>query len=296
MGPLVSVIIPIYNSIQYIKECVDSVVDQSYKDLEIILIDDGSSDGSLEFIKNNYSDNKRVKILTHTNNVNKGVTETRRLGIDNSEGEFLAFLDADDLFEKDKIDLQVKILLENKDVVLVHSRVNFIKDLQEEDFFNDFSIGEKDLIYTVDLNKFLIQNHICNSTVMVRKKDFYKIKFTSNHAFQYEDWIQWILLSESGKFYYQHKRLANYRYHQTSSTASIVKNYRLAFYADFEKNLILEKVFRGKKNHKLILSILYSSVDNIYDNLFNKKSNLYKFYFYAFIKSTGKRFFSKFKV
>ena len=185
MNQLVSVIIPVYNSMNYIKECVDSVVNQTYKNVEIILIDDGSSDGSYEYILKHYSNLSNIKIITHENRQNKGVTETRRLGVKNANGEYLAFLDSDDIFELDKIDLQVQIMLNNQDVVLTHSKIKFFSEISEDNFFYDFSFGEADQKYDINLKEFINVNHICNSTVMVRKDFFVKVKFTNNHAFQY---------------------------------------------------------------------------------------------------------------
>ena len=270
MNPIVSVIIPIYNSLQYIKECVDSVVSQSYKDLEIILIDDGSFDGSYEFILNNYSLIKNIKILTHINRQNKGVVESRRLGVKNAQGEYLVFLDSDDVFEFDKIENQVKIILNNPDVVLVHSKIKFINELKYDSFYYDFSFGEIDLKYELNLKEFINVNHICNSTVMVRKDLFLKIKFTSNLAFQYEDWIQWTMLADFGKFYYMNNPTCKYRYHTGSSTAILNRNGKTSLYANFEKNIILEEAFRGKTQHTLVLDGLQKSLNDIYQNLFYK--------------------------
>lgn len=269
--PLVSVIIPIYNSVHFIKECVDSVINQTYQNTEIILIDDGSIDGSYEFINKNYSDLANVKILSHLNRQNRGVTETRRLGIKNACGEFLAFLDADDFFHMYKIENQIKLMIENPDVVLVHSKITFINVHPNDNRYFDFSFGSSDKKYNIDIGEFIDVNHICNSTVLVRKDIFLKVAFTSNHAFQYEDWIQWVLLAEYGKYYYMNISTCNYRYHPNSNTAVHNKNGKTNLYANFEKNIILEEAFRGHQKHALILNRLQISLDEIYNNLFYKK-------------------------
>ena len=91
--PLISVIVPIYNVAKYLPRCVDSICNQTYQNLEIILVDDGSTDNSLE-ICNQYADeDKRIRVLHQEN---KGVSSARNLGLDNVTGEFVTFVDADD--------------------------------------------------------------------------------------------------------------------------------------------------------------------------------------------------------
>lgn len=98
----VSVIVPIYNASKTIKRCVDSILKQTYKDIEIILLDDGSKDDSLSVITTLYERESSVKIL-HNNN--KGVSYTRNIGIQISRGEWIMFVDADDYLEPIAIEL-----------------------------------------------------------------------------------------------------------------------------------------------------------------------------------------------
>ena len=105
MYPLVSVIIPTYNSGIYLKEAVESALDQDYPNLEIIVIDDGSTDESLDLL-NPYLN--RVHIV---NSENYGAASARNLGIITSSGEYLAFLDSDDKWIANKISLQMKLML-----------------------------------------------------------------------------------------------------------------------------------------------------------------------------------------
>ena len=95
-NPLVSVIIPVYNVESYLKECLDSVVNQSYKNLEIILVDDGSNDGSGAICDDYASGDERIKVIHKKNG---GVSEARNLGIKESRGEYITFVDADDFID-----------------------------------------------------------------------------------------------------------------------------------------------------------------------------------------------------
>jgi len=107
---LVSVIIPVYNSEKYVSESIRSVLSQTYTDYEIIIVNDGSTDDSTSIIKGFGS---RVKVLEQPN---LGAAAARNLGVKRSEGEFLAFLDSDDLWVEQKLEWQVSSLLEEPDI------------------------------------------------------------------------------------------------------------------------------------------------------------------------------------
>ena len=96
---LISVIINVYNGEKFIKKCLDSVVNQTYKDLEIIIVNDGSTDNTLKICES-YND-KRIKIIT---TINLGLSMSRNIGIDNAQGEYLYFIDVDDFIELDTIE------------------------------------------------------------------------------------------------------------------------------------------------------------------------------------------------
>ncbi|MCD0473687.1 glycosyltransferase [Flavobacterium sp. EDS] len=125
MTPLVTVIIPTYNRKEYLETAIQSVVDQSYKNIEIIVIDDGSTDNYAVSICDKFSN------CTYFYKENGGLSSARNYGINLSEGEFIAFLDDDDFWESSKIEKQVKILLENHSVDCVHSSVAVVNEKGE---------------------------------------------------------------------------------------------------------------------------------------------------------------------
>lgn len=118
--PLVSVIIPFYNAETYLEETIKSVVNQSYANWELILADDGSSDGSTSIAKE-YANKHSNKIIyvEHEGHVNKTAPPTRNLGIANARGELIAFLDADDLWLPRYLEQQVKTLSANPQAAMV---------------------------------------------------------------------------------------------------------------------------------------------------------------------------------
>lgn len=96
LNPLISVIVPIYNSENCLEDCLNSIISQTYKNLEIILIDDGSVDKSFQICKNYAKNDKRIKLLSKNNT---GVSDTRNVGIKSATGKYICFIDSDDTIE-----------------------------------------------------------------------------------------------------------------------------------------------------------------------------------------------------
>ena len=96
----ISVIIPIYNSEKYLRECLDSVLSQTLTEIEVICINDGSVDGSLDILKENAEKDKRIVVL---DKANEGVAVARNIGINKANGEFVCFMDSDDLYPTDDV-------------------------------------------------------------------------------------------------------------------------------------------------------------------------------------------------
>ena len=97
--PKVSVIIPVYNTEKYLRRCFDSVVNQTLSDIEIICINDCSTDNSLEILQEYASKDKRIKLIDFK--VNKGAAIARNIGIDAATGEYIGFVDSDDFVDLD---------------------------------------------------------------------------------------------------------------------------------------------------------------------------------------------------
>lgn len=111
MDELVSIIMPAYNSERYIKETIESVLKQTYKNFELIIVDDNSSDNTYEVIDKFSKIDNRIKKFKLSNNF--GAAKARNLALKNSKGRFIAYLDADDIWYDEKIEKQVKFMLDN---------------------------------------------------------------------------------------------------------------------------------------------------------------------------------------
>lgn len=112
MKDLVSIITPSYNSSNFIEETINSVLNQTYENWEMIIVDDCSTDNSVEIINEYLEKDNRIKLLV--NEKNKGAAETRNEALKIAKGRFIAFLDSDDLWNCNKLEKQIQFMIENK--------------------------------------------------------------------------------------------------------------------------------------------------------------------------------------
>lgn len=310
---LVSIIMPAYNAEKHIDASINSVLNQTYTNWELIIIDDGSTDETLKIIEK-YKNRNNVFVLQHEGGVNLGVSKSRSLGTRFAKGEYIAFLDADDVFFPNKLENQIQIFQNFKDVILIHSRVEIVKNFDSE-FANDFFLDENDRFYNLlEEKNWLIDNRICNSSVLLKSSTLKNIDFGLPQLFQYEDWLLWCLIAGKGLFYYQSEPQIQYRIHPTSATSAILKNKLISPYSKIEfliSFFILNKsndfnyIIVNKINESLIdLSRIYSNNDvenvnrftltlkHLKKNMVNNESNNIKVNFYT--SEIIKKIFSKF--
>lgn len=134
---MVSVIIPVYNAEKYIQQCICSILNQSYSDLEIILVDDGSYDSSASIYQELAKEDTRIKYYYQSNN---GVTSARRKGVELSSGEYVAFVDADDTIETDFLKILVDKITNGFDMVI--SGTSFEGEIDGDTFVSDILEGK----------------------------------------------------------------------------------------------------------------------------------------------------------
>jgi glycosyltransferase involved in cell wall biosynthesis len=209
----VAVVIPCYNSSKYIRKTLDSVLNQNYKDLEIVAIDDGSTDETRRILGSYLP---KIRILSHPNNANLGQAASLNLGINETKSYLIAFLDSDDLWYPGKVKDQVKIFEKHTDVGLVYT--------------NGYVIDEKDnALYKIFPEKFLEKNVLGEillkcyiktpSSVMVKAEIIEKSGlFRENlHSTDHDMWIR---MSEITKFYYIPDILIGYRKHRGQKSSA----------------------------------------------------------------------------
>lgn len=255
--PKVSVIIPCYNCGLYVAETIESVLRQTYSNIEIVCVNDCSSDNSSEVIKK-YAD-KYENILFLDEKVNRGVCYARNLAVENSSGEYILPLDADDIIEPEYIEKAAEVLNNRPEIGIVYCKARIF--------------GSKNKLWKLpefDKDKILYQNCIFNSA-MFRKKDFLKCGgYNENMKNGCEDWDLWLSFVENGFLAYRiDEVLFKYRKTKQASRSNV---------ADKSANSFLDEMVKNHIN-------LYLKNTEFYDRIFDKqkKKKKYKKWFNIFL-------------
>tara|TARA_B100001250_G_scaffold296870_1_gene258395 strand:- start:5511 stop:6260 length:750 start_codon:yes stop_codon:yes gene_type:complete len=216
---LVTVIIPYYKQKKYIAKTIDSVITQTYKNLEIIVIYDNGSDSELDYIKSLKIKDKRIKLIVNKKNIGAG--ESRNKAIKSAKGKFISFLDSDDLWKKNKLKKQLKIMKKyNYDIT--HTSYEIIEK-------NNKIIGHRTARTFKNVNSLIRSCDIGLSTVMIKKSilkksdSFAKIKTK-------EDFVFWLkLLDRKIKIYGIKIFLTKWRKLNNSLSSSILQKLKDGF-------------------------------------------------------------------
>lgn len=263
--PLVSIIIPIYNAEKYVEDALNSALNQTYPNIEVIVVNDGSTDETPTILRN-YANRPGLTILTHDNGLNRGVSLSRKLAIEQARGKYIAFLDADDMFLPEKIAIQVEAFEHNPDVIFCHTDVKLLCETEKcpPIMYSYFNISPKEYKYVYSSEPyFMIEDHICNPTSMVRADILAKIPYYSEQLFQLEDWLMGVLISEFGKFLYLPDRLIYYRYHPTSFTAMSNAKPLNWLYSKIEFYLCLLSRLPDEKKRSIAVIELQKTLTNL---------------------------------
>ncbi|MBD3275446.1 MAG: glycosyltransferase [Candidatus Marinimicrobia bacterium] len=210
---MISVILPVYNAQDYLKESIDSIRNQSYKDFELIIIDDGSTDNSMSIIESYKREDTRIRFIR--NAVNRGNYPSRNHGISLARGEFIAVMDSDDIALADRFEIQLRYLQNNKDVLLIGSQVLMI-DPQG----NELGVKGDIPIKHDEINEKLLSGKwaIIHPSVMMRKDAVEKIGGYREKFRSCADHDLYLQLSEIGKVANLPDILLKYRQHYSSMT------------------------------------------------------------------------------
>lgn len=166
LKPKVSVVVPAFNRAGLIEETIASVIHQTYDNWELIVVDDGSEDGTVEVVRNIASNNTCIKMLQRVDGI-KGANRCRNLGLDASTGEYIIFLDSDDVLLPDALEQRVKEILTDEGVDFVVSRSAFFtKQIQDAEVW--WNIPDE----RNDLDRFLVLDTVWQTTGPTWRKDF----------------------------------------------------------------------------------------------------------------------------
>ena len=206
----VSVIIPAYNREAYIRQTVDSVLNQTYPELELIVVDDGSSDSTREILE---SYGSRIKLLEHEGRVNIGQSAAINVGLEHADGEFIAILDSDDYWETNKLELQTRYLRANPDIGLVYANGTAVN--QDGEYLYDIykpDHEEKNITGSVLIDCYLF----VPTNSLVRSEVFSAVGKFDESLRSGQDHDMAIRIAEVAKLGYMNEILFHYRRHQES--------------------------------------------------------------------------------
>jgi glycosyltransferase involved in cell wall biosynthesis len=217
--PLVSVIIPSYNSRAWIGKALDSLFEQSYTNLEIIVVDDGSTDGTGKYLEENYKEK-----INYIYQANGGPGRARNNGLQHATGQLISFLDADDWLLPEKVARQVKYLQNHPEVAVVYCDLWIAYDdnpevLLPHPYIKPFKFSGNLLPYLVN------QSGIVIHAPLVRNECFKSVGDFNESVNYYEDWDLWLRMAGTGfLFGYIDKKDVVYRSRRGSLTKS---NYKM---------------------------------------------------------------------
>jgi glycosyltransferase involved in cell wall biosynthesis len=219
--PKVSVIIPSYNHDKYVAEAIQSVLEQTYQDFEIVITDDGSTDGTVNEIKR-FKD-PRIKLFTFEKNQGAAVAVTNCL--QNSEGEYIAMLSSDDIFLPHKLEKQVKFLDKKSEIAAVFSYAQIIdengNDFTDENhsYYNIFKQPNRTRFEW--LNQFFYKgNCLCHPSVLVRRDPYLHLAPPDPRYAQLGDFNRWIQICMKHEILILQENLVKFRVRQNESNAS----------------------------------------------------------------------------
>lgn len=249
MKPLVSVIIPAFNMEKHIKETIDSVLFQTYTNLEIIVVDDGSTDNTAAIVK--FIKDSRLKYYYQPNS---GLpAKPRNKGVELSRGEYIAFLDHDDLWMKNKLEEQMAIMQKKPILALVSTNAFFILD--DTKTRTPMIKGLKSGYFNDKL--FLPEIHIIQSTVLMRKSVFIEMQgFDESPDLKArEDYDLWLRTYPKYPFYHLNECLAYYRKYDSSTSGNELDFVERSL--DHYEKYFARYGFSKRINNKKLSSILH---------------------------------------
>ena len=214
----VSVIIPVYNSEKYLKQCLDSVVNQTLKNIEIIVVNDGSTDNSLQIIQEYVNKYSNVKLI---NKQNEGCYKARNIGLEVADGEYIAFLDSDDYIESNMYEkLYLKAKQTNADIVSSNYYISQDDKLKLVDFSSSVALLEKSNNKVIGA-KNIILDAIIWSRIFKKQMLFEKnIKFHSDIYMADDAFFHIITMLNAEKIVYISDILYTYRISRKDSITS----------------------------------------------------------------------------
>jgi glycosyltransferase involved in cell wall biosynthesis len=250
LNPLVSVILPVYNAEPFLRESLDSIVNQTYANLEIIIVNDGSTDGSKDIIAS-YED-KRIVYIQHTEN--KGLIASLNEAIQKSTGEYILRMDGDDISFSNRIEKQMQFLFENKSIDIVGAHALFFKDNIASPI-NNWALDLKTNSPAEIKSALVWENCIIHPSICMRSEIAKSLLYDTAQV-NYEDYDLW-LRAVANKFSIAkiNEPLLYYRVQEKSITQLAIRKSNFYFQKAGVKFRFFKKCFSKGKINVFVVSV-----------------------------------------
>ncbi len=216
-NPLVSIVIPVHNGEKYIQESIDSCLNQTYKNIEILVVDDKSEDKTLEILKG-YGD----KITVIPIEKQDGLGNVINVGIRKSKGKYIARMDADDIMYPTRIEKQVEYLESNSKCVAIGGQIDIIDENSNITNHRDYAIDDRD----IKKNRFLFQP-FAHPAVTLRKSTVEDIGLYPENMWKVEDVKFFLILSTKGEYHNLEDTVLKYRMtYKTESQSKMLDHFK----------------------------------------------------------------------
>lgn len=297
MAPKLSIIIPVFNAEDYLNKCLNSILNQTFDDFEVICVNDGSTDNSLEILTEYAKQDKRIKIIDQKNS---GTATARKTGLDNSSGEFITFIDNDDWIEPDTYKLTLAKMTDDVDIVCFGANVpvdeslelseqnlkiiNSTKEYLTPKFKGEFPV---DIRIFLSLTVFIWDKIFKNSIIKENKIDFlttltcscddanflYKYLFVNNNIYFFNQcFYNYLQRSSSGMYSRVRKKtieqlndgcLSLYDVYEFLKSKNIHKKHAVLFLQLIYRHLYYDYSFCSEENYNKLFDFAFNVVSKM---------------------------------
>lgn len=250
MESLISIITPVYNTEKYLPECIQSVFNQSYKNWELLLIDDGSQDGAGAICDEYAARDSRIKVFHKENG---GVSSARNVGLDNAKGEWITFLDSDDMFEPQYLE---KCLFYAKKY-----NVDVVKFYFSGTYFSNHTIDRTEEFSLLTINDYLKKNYSVSSIGLYKKSIISSLRFNEKMKYAEDQLFNYELIQRAGHCGFINEALYYYRANEMSATKTVDGISRLKSCKYLYGFAIVNPIFKERINKTIVALIVESCSD-----------------------------------
>ena len=260
-SPTISVLMPVYNGLPYLPAAVDSILKQSYSNYEFLIFDDGSQDGSQQYLSS--IDDPRVKltVLEH-----QGLGPLLNFGLQKAQGEFIARMDADDIAHPRRFERQIQTMANHPECVACGSNIQLMDSESQLGDIRQMPASNIKIFQDLIFGK----TSICHPTSMFRKKSAHEIGGYNASLVPAEDYDFWWRMSAKGSLLNIQSPLLNYRQHPSSVSSTQTDTQRTLVQALLAKAMVNEKLALSRENAEAFASVVLAKAvpTDIYEEQF----------------------------